>query len=43
MFLLRHAALLIATYALSHDVPLLAGDRDFAAMARAGVKLAVVG
>lgn len=31
--------LLIAVYALTHDVPLLSADRDFAAMKRAGVPL----
>ena len=31
--------LLIATYALSHGVPILAADRDFADMRAAGVKL----
>lgn len=31
--------LLIATYALSHSVPVLTRDRDFEAMRRAGLKL----
>jgi predicted nucleic acid-binding protein len=34
--------LLIATYALSHRVPLLALDSDFEAICRAGVPLAMV-
>jgi len=31
--------LLIATYALSHSVPILSRDRDFETMRRAGLKL----
>lgn len=31
--------LLIATYALSHSIPILSGDRDFEIMKRAGLKL----
>lgn len=31
--------LLIAAYALSHGVPILTGDGDFATMRRAGVRL----
>jgi predicted nucleic acid-binding protein len=31
--------LLIATYALSHSVPILSGDSDFELMARVGLKL----
>jgi predicted nucleic acid-binding protein len=34
--------LLIATYALSHSVALLTGDRDFKAMQEAGVPLLLV-
>jgi predicted nucleic acid-binding protein len=34
--------LLIATYALSHAVPLLTADSDFATMQRAGVGLLLV-
>ena len=33
--------LLIATYALTHSVPLLTSDTDFAAMQRAGIPLAI--
>lgn len=34
--------LLIATYALSHAVPILSADADFAAMRRAGIALMVL-
>ena len=33
--------LLIATYALSHGVPILTGDRDFETMRRVGVGLLI--
>jgi predicted nucleic acid-binding protein len=33
--------LLIAAWALAHDVPLLTGDRDFAEMSRGGIALAL--
>lgn len=35
--------LLVATYALSHSVALLADDRDFSMMKRAGAELLLVG
>jgi len=35
--------LLIAAHALSHGVPILTGDGDFAAMRRAGVRLLLAG
>jgi predicted nucleic acid-binding protein len=35
----RSFDLLIAAYALAHEVPILAADRDFAMMARAGLGL----